>query len=93
MMGFYFKGLFKMYQNKGVCFSYYVTNKADELQYIFVESLINSPHFIWLDSSDNNPKQKPGWRGYAEVPIHSLPVPLSAQFEELTTEKIMEREN
>ena len=80
--------MYKYDEIEGVCFSYHVTNKAeDEPQFIFVESLINSPHFLWLDNSDNNPKQKPGWRGYAEVPIHSLPVPLSAQFEELTTEK------
>ena len=37
-------------------------------------------------SSDH--KRKPGWRGYAEIPIDSLPVPLSVQFEKLMTQKI-----
>ena len=36
-------------------------------------------------SSDH--KRKSGWRGYAEIPIDSLPVPLSAQFEELSAQK------
>ena len=91
---------------EGVCFAYDVTDsEEDELQYIFVESLINSPHVKWFDSSaaDNtnktaiesnqhnccssDHKRKSGWRGYAEIPIDSLPVPLSVQFEELTTQK------
>ena len=80
-------------------------SEEDELQYIFVESLINSPHVKWFESSaadDTNKiaiesnqhnccsidhKRKSGWRGYAEIPIDSLPVPLSAQFEELSAQK------
>ena len=44
---------------EGVCFAYNVTNSVeDELQYIFVESLINSPYVIWIDSTaaDNTNK-------------------------------------
>ena len=92
---------------EGVCFAYNVTNSVeDELQYIFVESLINSPYVIWIDSTaaDNtnkntiesnqhnccssDHKRKSGWKGYAEIPIDSLPVPLSVQFEKLMTQKI-----
>ena len=106
-----FQGIIKdvlMYRDdeiEGVCFAYNVMNNVEDgLQYIFVESLINSPHVIWFNSSADNTndnamesnqriccstdhKRKTGWRGYAEIPVDSLPVPLSVQFEELTTQK------
>ena len=98
--------LYRDEEIEGVCFAYDVADSVeDELQYIFVESLINSPHVQWFDSSaadktnktaiesnqhnccSSDHKRKSGWRGYAEIPIDTLPVPLSVQFEELTTQK------
>ena len=112
-MSSHFKGLLLkdvlMYRDdgiEGVCFAYDVMNTVEGgLQYIFVESLMNSPHVKWFDSTSDDTnknviekkehiscskdhKRKSGWRDYAEIPIESsLPVPLSAQFEEITTQK------
>ena len=40
---------------EGVCFAYDVMNTVEGgLQYIFVESLMNSPHVKWFDSSSDD---------------------------------------